>query len=268
MIVSIMAEKNGSAESQVITKTSLAAKVAEALVAFILQEGMHEGDLLPSTAELAERYGVSRTVVREAIADLAGRGLLQRGQGKETVVLDPGASQLHGLLEFRVLRDGVSPEQVLETRRAIEGITARLAAERRSDADLTALRAALQAMSDAGRDDRKYHDADVRFHHQLALATRNPLIALVFEGIESLVREQRIRATEGRRARGEDFAPIHQAHRAIYDAVAKGNAAKAEHAMMAHLQQTEAGLAALRSMRGKAKSASVPASARQRGVAR
>ncbi len=246
-----MAERDGRLEPQIITKTSLATKVADALVAYILQEGLHEGDMLPSTAELAERYGVSRTVVREAIADLAGRGLLQRGQGKETVVLDPGSSQLHGLLEFRVLRDGVSAEQVLETRRAIEGITARLAAERRTEDDLSVLDEALDDMKHAP-DDRAYHDADVRFHHQLALATRNPLIALIFDGIESLVREQRIRATQGHRARGEDFAPIHRAHRAIYDAVAKGNPAKAEQAMMAHLRQTEEGLAALRSMRGSA----------------
>ncbi|HZS14405.1 MAG TPA: FadR/GntR family transcriptional regulator [Candidatus Dormibacteraeota bacterium] len=268
MIATVMAETDGRPGQQLITKTSLAAKVADALVAYILQEGMHEGDLLPSTADLAERYGVSRTVVREAIADLAGRGLLQRGQGKETVVLNPGASQLHGLLEFRVLRDGVSAEQVLETRRAIEGITARLAAERRSDDDLATMREALSLMTSAP-DDTAYHDADVRFHHQLALSTRNPLIALIFEGIESLVREQRIRATQGRRARGEAFEPIHEAHRAIYDAVARGNPAKAEQAMLAHLMQTEEGLEALRSMRGKGGGASRRGgSAGQRRVAR
>src|SRR5437868_2700937 len=80
---------------------TLASRVADSLVAFILEEGLKEGNPLPATADLAERYGVSRTVVREAIADLAGRGILVRSQGKESIVAMPGHPQLHGLFQFR-----------------------------------------------------------------------------------------------------------------------------------------------------------------------
>lgn len=241
--VSPVAEQDG--DGQHVTKTTLATKVADALVAYILEEGLKKGALLPATADLADRYGVSRTVVREAIADLAGRGLLQRGQGRETVVLLPGSEQLHGLLQFRALSDGVTPEQVLETRRAIEGITARLAAERRDEAELDEMKAALDAMR-AARNDTEYHDADIRFHHLLAVAAENPLILLIFEGIESLARELRIRATLSRRAQGESFEPIHAAHRAIYNAVLQRDPGRAERAMLAHLRQSQAALKSLR----------------------
>jgi GntR family transcriptional repressor for pyruvate dehydrogenase complex len=224
---------------------TLASRVADSLVAYILEEGLKEGDLLPATADLAERYGVSRTVVREAIADLAGRGILIRSQGKESVVANPGQPQLHGLFQFRVLQDGVSAEEVLETRRALESMTARLAAQRRRSEDLSALKSALDDMS-AARDDMEFHDADVRFHHLLAVASGNRLIVLIFEGFASLVRELRIRATVGRRSRGEGFEPIFRAHRAIFEAVTSRDPNAAEAAMLKHLRQTEESLRALK----------------------
>ena len=71
------------AESVTLSRRSLADQVADALIDLILKEGLQEGDSLPSTAELSERFGVSRTVVREALAALAGRGILSRSQGRE-----------------------------------------------------------------------------------------------------------------------------------------------------------------------------------------
>ena len=231
-------------------RRTLTEKAAENLVAYILEEGLQPGDMLPATAELADRWGVSRTVVREAIADLAGRGMLQRGQGRETVVATPGQEQLGGLLLFRILQDGVSTDEVQETRRAVEAITSGLAAARRTPEHLVALEEALEAMRTA-ESDAAFHDADVRFHNVLAQASRNRLILLIFEGIEALVREVRLRATLGRRMRGESFESVIQAHRAIYDAVARQDPRDAETAMLVHLRQTEEGLAALRTGPGE-----------------
>ncbi len=126
-----------------------------------------------------------------------------------------------------------------------------------------------QALDDmsAARDDTEYYDADVRFHHLLAAAAKNPLITVIYEGIESLVREQRIRATAGRRDRGESFEPIERAQRAIYQAVVNGNPAKAEDAMLEHLRQTEEGLKALREMRRKNGGRSAAAASKAKGSA-
>lgn len=224
---------------------TLTEKVADNLVAFILEEGLQDGQMLPSSADLAERYGVSRTVVREAIADLAGRGILRRGQGRETIVVSPGQEQLGGLLLFRTLHDGMSSEEVQETRQAIEAITSGLAAARRTPEQLQALEDALEGMRNATTD-AEFHDADVRFHNVLAQASQNRLILLVFEGIEALVREVRLRATVGRRMRGESFDSVIAAHAAICEAVERRDPRQAETAMLVHLRQTEEGLAALR----------------------
>ncbi|HET7571094.1 MAG TPA: FadR/GntR family transcriptional regulator [Gaiellaceae bacterium] len=224
---------------------TLTERVADNLVAYILEEGLQDGAMLPASADLAERYGVSRTVVREAIADLAGRGILRRGQGRETLVVSPGQEQLGGLLLFRTLHDGVSSEEVQETRRAIESITSGLAAARRTDEHLGQLERALEDMR-AATTDAEFHDADVSFHNVLARASQNRLILLVFEGIEALVREVRLRATMGRRLRGESFDSVIAAHQAIYDAVARRDPREAETAMLIHLRQTEEGLSALR----------------------
>ena len=98
--------------------------------------------------------------------------------------------------------------------------------------------------------DAEFHDADVRFHNILAQASRNRLILLLFEGIEALVREVRLRATVGRRLRGESFDSVIQAHRDIYDAIRRQDPKDAETAMLVHLRQTEEGLKALRSADG------------------
>ena len=224
---------------------TLTERVADNLVAFILEEGLQDGQMLPSSADLAERYGVSRTVVREAIADLAGRGVLSRGQGRETLVVSPGQEQLGGMLLYRTLHDGVSSEEVQEIRRAIESITSGLAAARRTPEQLEELREALEGMRVAVTD-IEFHDADVRFHNILAQATQNRLILLIFEGIEALVREVRLRATVGRRMRGESFDSVIAAHAAICEAVERRDPRHAETAMLVHLRQTEEGLAALR----------------------
>jgi GntR family transcriptional repressor for pyruvate dehydrogenase complex len=228
-----------------VPRQTLTEKAAENLVAYILEEGLGDGYLLPATADLADRWGVSRTVVREAIADLAGRGMLRRGQGRETVVATPGQEQLGGLLLFRILQDGVSSDEVQETRRAVEAITSGLAAARRTPEHLEELADALETMRTADTD-ATFHDADVRFHNVLAQASRNRLILIIFEGIEALVREVRLRATEGRRMRGESFDSVIQAHRAIYEAVVRQAPRDAESAMLVHLRQTEEGLEALR----------------------
>jgi DNA-binding FadR family transcriptional regulator len=230
-----------------VPKKTLTATVAESLAAFILEEGLQDGDLLPATSELADRYNVSRTVIREAIADLAGRGILQTSQGRETVVVTPGQAQLYGLLQFRVLRDGVTPEQVQEARTAIEVITVSLAAQRKSAADVNAIEAALSQMVGAKRE-RELHEADLRFHRQLSVAAGNPIIALIFEGIEGLVREARIRSIAGWRAQGRSLEPVIEAHRAILAAIKKGNPQAAEKAMRDHMTQTKEGLRATRSL--------------------
>lgn len=226
-----------------LVRKSLADQVAGALIELILDRGLQEGDALPSTLELAEEFGVSRTVVREALADLAGRGVLSRSQGRESVVATPGPDELHGLLSFRVRRDDLDPMDIQEFREGLEVQTTRLAAERRSDEHLTELHARLKALASA-KTDRAFHDADVGFHRALAVASGNSLLLLLIDSLEPLLRESRAQATAGRRASGESFEPVVEAHREILRRVEASDADGAAKAMAAHLQQTRDGLRA------------------------
>src|SRR5688572_18594724 len=95
----------GRLRERLVPRATLADQVADLLVDHILESGLQPGDALPPTAELVAHLGVSRTVVREAIAELAGRGVLMKGQGRESIVASPGARKLHELLSFTVRHD-------------------------------------------------------------------------------------------------------------------------------------------------------------------
>lgn len=240
-----------------LNKPSLAATVSDSLVAYILEEGLEEGDAFPTTTEIADRYGVSLTVVREAIASLEGRGLLRRSQGRETVVITPGLPELRGVLQFRVLRDGVTAEQVLEARRGMETITVRLAAVRRTEANLKDLREALDEMAKSGY--KRSFEPDVHFHQLLATAAQNPLLALFFDGIQALVREARIRAADSMRSQGIPFDDVVSVHRAIFDAVETNDPDGAQAALEEHFRLTAEALAGERQGKKKPSKATVGA---------
>src|SRR5688572_14768949 len=100
-------------------RESLVDRAADEIVAMIQSGGLAFGDALPSTAQLIDEFGVSRTVVREALADLAGRGIVRRA-GREYTVGTPGAGELSELLQFRMIQLGGDVLEVMEFREGIE----------------------------------------------------------------------------------------------------------------------------------------------------
>src|SRR5688572_15484662 len=101
-------------------RKSLTEQVADGIVRHIVEAALREGDPLPTTAALIDEYNVSRTVVREALADLAGRGLVRRSPGREFVVGTPGADALSDLIGYQVQREQLTVMHVQEIREAIE----------------------------------------------------------------------------------------------------------------------------------------------------
>ena len=234
-----------------VLRKSLADQVSEALIDYIISNNLQDGELLPSTAEIAEQFSVSRTVVREALADLAGRGLLMRSQGRECVVRTPGIDELHQLLRLRAQREGIDPVDILHVREALEVQAARLAAENRTDSDLEEMNVHLQELAEAKRD-RAYHQADIAFHRVIAEASGNTLLPLILNSLTPLLYDIRVKATAGRRARGESFEPVIEAHRDILRAIEKQDDQAAGTAMRDHLSQTREGLDAAPAPREKA----------------
>lgn len=217
-----------------LTRRSLAEQVADALVDLIMTDGLVEGDALPSTAELSERFGVSRTVVREALAALAGRGVLTRSQGRESVVATPGPDDLMRLLQFRVHRDDVSLHDIVDVRVALEVMAARKAAENATSQDLEAIVEQLDELAGA-RTDAAYHQADIALHRAIAVASGNSLTVLVLDALTDFLRKLRVTATKARKARGESLEPVIEQHREIVQAIQAGDGQAAADAMLRHL---------------------------------
>ena len=125
----------------------LSDQVASALEAEIREGRIQAGDKLPTEAALAQQFEVSRTVVREAISRLKSLGLVDSRQGSGVYVKAPGIEPLHFELPHAASREAVM--QIVEVRRALESEVAELAAQRRSEADVQAIREAMQRISDA-----------------------------------------------------------------------------------------------------------------------
>ncbi len=231
----------------------------EALVAqiedWILSGALEPGAKLPSEESLSRQFGVSRPVVREALAQLRERGLLETVSGSGTFVKRPDADHLTEavLRHLRVAAEGIEPiAKVYEARLAIESMTAYLAAERASEHDVAQIAGCLEAMWTAGRDERKWTAADLGFHVAVAEASHNPFLSTLLAPLVKVI-EHTI-AESFRRSRQAARAGLH-AHELIYVAIGEHDPARAERAMRDHLADSERRLTAMRARRSRPSSA-------------
>lgn len=225
-----------------LSRRSLADQVTDALVDYIMSEGLDEGDPLPSTAELSEQFGVSRTVIREALAALAGRGVISRSQGRESLVAQPGPEDLMRLFEFRMDNDRTSLLHILDVRMALEVLAARRAAGNATDDDREALQERMADLRDA-KSEAAYHRADIAVHRAIATASGNPMLVLILDSLVEFLRQVRVTATKARKGRGEPLEPMIRQHQEIVDAIIDGDADAAADGMRDHLEATRAELA-------------------------
>lgn len=217
------------------SRVRLSDQLADWLAQQVREGVFPPGSALPTEAELVRQHGVSRTVVREAVSRLKSLGLLASRQGSGVYVraahavqpLDlhggPHADSLHAVL------------QVVEVRRALEGEAAALAAQRRTPAQLAAMREALAAVDTAVAQGRDGVEEDLHFHHVIAQATGNvPLIATLDYLMEFLREGTRVtRANEARRADMMDA--VRREHQAVLRAIERGDAQAARRAATRHM---------------------------------
>lgn len=212
----------------------LSDRLALLLGARIDSGALGPGDKLPTEQELALAHGVSRTVVREAVSRLKSEGMLASRQGAGVFVrADAHLKPLR--IESLASRSEQSVVQIVELRRAIEAESAALAAERRTRADLDAMRNALRDLDRASGRGEDGVAEDVRFHRTIAEASRNPYFLSVLEFLgQFLPGATRVtRANESRRA---DFArAVKEEHAAVLAAIDKGDATVARRAATRHM---------------------------------
>ncbi len=174
-----------------IRRDRLYKQVADQIQELIVAESLKPGDRLPSERELAERLGLSRTVVREAIHTLAVRGLVhvKPGCGAYVRELRPeDAAASMGLL-LKLRQAPRSLDDLYEVRRMLEAEIAALAAERATADDVRALQEAVAGMEESADDLERYAEYELAFHAALAAATQNGLFCTLLDSIGHLWHE-------------------------------------------------------------------------------
>jgi DNA-binding FadR family transcriptional regulator len=209
--------------------------LAERLAVLIEAGEFGEGDRLPPERDLMQRYGVSRTVVREAIASLANRGLLHTRPGFRPVVRKPDydrALDTIGQFVKHLLRDEAGVRNLFETRIFIEGGLARVAARDARKQDIEELGAALERNRAAIGDGEAFYETDVAFHAVLYRIPRNPIYPVLHKAyVEWLMRHW----CEMPRAADVDRLNF-SGHAAVFDAIVGRDPDAAEQAMKRHLE--------------------------------
>lgn len=209
-------------------------QTVETLGSRIVQGEYAPGSSLSPDALEAE-FGISKSVLREALRVLAAKGLVDSRQKRGTVVR-PRSSW--SLLDADLLRwQGGQPDaaffaNLAEVRSIVEPAGARLAAARRDAEDLAALRAALDRMAEAGTDAVAVVEADLAFHRALLDTAHNELLCRM-----EVVIEAGLRARDALVHSGEHWPDSVPVHRAILDAIEAQDGAAAEAAVRALLAQ-------------------------------
>jgi GntR family transcriptional regulator, transcriptional repressor for pyruvate dehydrogenase complex len=229
-----LARAGDSPVYKVVRTSRLYEQIVQQIEDSVLNGTLKPGDQLPAERELAQRLGVSRTAVREAVKALREKGLVEAYSGRGTFITD-GTSQAARQsfdLMIKVGQQEGAPH-LAELRLILEPGIAALAAVRAKEDDLAAMREAVAVMDRAQDDPEAYIEADLDFHLALAETVANPLILSLIDSIVGLLREQRIKIfnVEGGPQRGQ----FH--HKRILEAMERREAEMARNAMRAHLEQ-------------------------------
>lgn len=217
--------------------STLTSSVTDAVINLIHETRLVPNDSLPSEGEFAQKLGVGRGVVREAFKALEALGILELAPGKRARVGKLKSHVLAMLMDHAVVTMQVSVQQTLDLRRTLEVRTARLAALRRSETELAAIREAAAAMRQHGNGRESPTEEDIAFHVAIARAAQNPLYALLIEGFRLVIRQTAPISWAVRQSHEERTA-VHDMHDAIVDAIVRQDAAAAEVAMAAHFDNS------------------------------
>lgn len=235
-------------------KVLLGAQVADQVRAMIRDQRLEDGDPLPAEATLADQFGVSQRVIRDALRVLSQQGVIRTQQGKPAVVAErrPLAIQNY----FRLaLEDGLgSFDELLELRQALEVRAAGRAALTATEAEIEDVRAKLEKAERATRLDERV-DADLAFHFALVAVGGNRFFTAILDSLSTFLAQERRRGQELTESSGGDHQQSHREHREIMSAIARRDSEAAERAMRAHLDRVQREFS-----RGR-ESAAVPAGA-------
>jgi GntR family galactonate operon transcriptional repressor len=210
-------------------------RVIHAIGEAIVSGRLPPGDLLPRESDLVERFGVSRTAVREAVKVLAAKGLLETRQRVGTRIrpreqwnhFDPEIAAWH-------LSEGFSADfirDLIELRQINEPAAARLASSRATFEDVALIESAYEAMAASTNDAIAYAEADVNFHMSVFAASHNNLLSSLSFTVRRILEITFKLHQESKAPKGYSVEQDLALHRAVLDEISRGEPDRAAEAM-------------------------------------
>jgi len=203
----------------------------------IRRDRLRVGDPIPSESDLAAGLGVSRTVVREALRALSALGIVDLGNGRRARVGTIDQDVLGLVLDHAVHTDQASIQQIYDVRRTIEMRTVALAALRRLDVEAQEIAGHAAAMRRNVARPEQAMEHDIAFHAAIALASRNPLFALIVGSFGVVTRQTWRIGWNSRRTDDQRLASV-ACHERIAAAIRERDASAAEAAMAVHFDDS------------------------------
>jgi len=217
-----------------IPARAMSDQVAQQLLKQIEVGSFRATGKLPTEAALAQEFGVSRTVIREAISRLKNEGVVEPRQGSGVFISEHAAIRPLRI-DYAEAVDAKSLPHLLAVRRAIEAEVAAEAARRRTDADMDAIDATLRAIDEAVGQGRDGVAEDLAFHRALADVTGNPYFLKTLDFLNQYL-EAGMKVTRGNEAARDDFSrQVRDEHAAIVAAIRAGDPMAARNAACTHM---------------------------------
>jgi GntR family transcriptional regulator, transcriptional repressor for pyruvate dehydrogenase complex len=219
------------------TAVPLVLQVVTQLRESIVNRTYKQGDKLPPEGRMAETFGVSRNVIREAMRTLAGQGLVEVAQGRPARVCSPDPEILSGALNLLLQGNAKSSLlKLLEVRRALETEIATIAARERTKQNCERMRLAIDTLANVESIPDRVA-ADIAFHMELAGATQNPLFPILLSAVLPLFSEFISKVTVG-----DGSQRASATHARILDAVERSDSERARREVLNHLDIAEGDL--------------------------
>jgi GntR family transcriptional regulator, transcriptional repressor for pyruvate dehydrogenase complex len=229
------ASSNGQARRRAVSNKpkKTAILVAQRIVDEIVDQELQPGSALLPERVMLPRYGVARGTLRESLRILETYGLItiKTGPGGGPVVADAGSRPLASVIALVLQMSRTSFRSIIDARLQLEPLLAKEAAERRTEADLVALRDSIDEMRDEIDDGVEFLESNHVFHSAVAKAAQNPVLFNMAASLNWI---------QDGTAVGIDYSPntrnaILSAHRRIYLAIEAGDPEMAEAAMRIHI---------------------------------
>lgn len=209
------------------------AKLAAEIEREVLLGRLAPGQRMPSEEKLCERFGASRTVIREALQHLRGQGLLRTIKGSGTYIAGSSLEPLgSALTAYSTLAMDADFMELIGFRILLETECARLAAKRADPGDIKDLEAILSRTKKLVGEPGKFSKEDIAFHLRIAKASGNRIYETILSGLE----RRCIAYAEANRGNDARYQRVIDTHAEIIDAIKSGDPDLAAAAMHAHLQ--------------------------------